>query len=242
MKLIDSLRDEEDDTPCLVFEKLNMRDLIDIKDSFTPEDVKLYMYKIFMGINYAHSKGIMHRDIKMHNILVDNESKELKIIDWGLSEYYHWNFPYNLKVSTKFYRAPELILGYQYYDYSLDIWWIAILFAELLANKFPLINCIDSKDQLYKLIKILGYKEFKDFITRYNIKNPFEIKESLKKWEPIDLATLIPEERKEFAEEEAIDLLTNILRFDKQERLTAREAMEHPYFESVVKLIHNNSV
>jgi len=96
---------------------------------------------------------------------------------------------------------------------------------------------MDSKDQLYKLIKILGYKKFKDFTTRYNIKVQFEIKESLKKLEPINLVTLIPEERKEFMDEEAIDLLSNLLRFDKQERLTAREAMEHPYFESVIKML-----
>lgn len=122
VKLIDALKDDEDDTPCLVFEKTSMKDLNEIKDQFTPEDIRYYMYKIFEGINYAHSKGIMHRDIKMHNVLVDTESKELRIIDWGLSEYYHANFPYNIKVSTKFYRAPELLLGYQYYDYSLDIW------------------------------------------------------------------------------------------------------------------------
>jgi len=232
------LKDEEDETPWLVFEKTNMKDLHDIKDSLTPEDIKFYMYKIFEGINYAHSKGIMHRDIKMHNILVDTERRELKIIDWGLSEYYHANFPYNLKVSTKFYRAPELLLGYQYYDYSLDIWCIAILFAELLVNKFPLINCMDSKDQLNKLIKILGYKEFKQYTTKYNIKNPFEIKENIKRWEPIDFTTLFSEERKEYAEEEALDLLSKILRFDKQERLTAREALEHPYFESIVKMLN----
>jgi len=122
VKLVDALKDEEDDTPCLVFEKTNMKDIHEVKDSFTPEDIKLYMYKILEGINYSHSKGVIHRDIKMNNILVDIESKDLRIIDWGLSEYYHSSFPYNLKVSTKFYRAPELILGYQYYDYSLDIW------------------------------------------------------------------------------------------------------------------------
>lgn len=58
---------------------------------------------------------------------------------------------------------------------------IGILFAELLLNKFPLINCLDSKDQLYKQIKMLGFKDFKSYITKYNIKNPFEIKEALKK-------------------------------------------------------------
>jgi casein kinase II subunit alpha len=173
----------------------------------------------------------------MHNILVNTETQSLQIIDWGLSEYYQMNCPYNLKVSTKFYKAPELILGYQYYDYSLDIWWIAILFAELLLNKFPLINWQDSKDQLYKLIKLLGYKEFKKFTTTYNIKNPFEIKETLKKWEPIDFRTLFPEEREEFIDDQALDLLKNIFRFDKQERLTAKEALEHPYFIGVEELL-----
>ena len=117
-----------------------MIDLHEVMGDLSPEHIRYYIYKLLIGIDYAHSKGVMHRDIKMHNILVDLENKDLKIIDWGLSEFYHPGFPYNLKVSTKFYRAPELIVGYPYYDYSLDMWCIGILFAELLLNKFPLIN------------------------------------------------------------------------------------------------------
>ena len=122
VKLIDTLQDDEDETPCLVFEKSSMIDLSEIINDLTPEDIKFIIYKILKGLEYAHSKGVMHRDIKMQNVLVDMSNHDLKIIDWGLSEFYHIGFPYDLKVSTKFYRAPELILGNPYYDYSLDIW------------------------------------------------------------------------------------------------------------------------
>mmetsp|Transcript_9015 Transcript_9015/g.10190 ORF Transcript_9015/g.10190 Transcript_9015/m.10190 type:complete len:100 (-) Transcript_9015:507-806(-) len=99
-----------------------MINLFEVREKLTPEDIKIFMFKIFEAMDYAHSKGVMHRDIKMHNILVDLETKGLQIIDWGLSEFYHPNYAYNTKVSTKSYRAPELVADYPYYDYSLDIW------------------------------------------------------------------------------------------------------------------------
>lgn len=117
-----------------------MVDLHEVMSELTLDDIRTFMFKIITGVHFAHSKGIMHRDIKIHNILVSMKTKEVKIIDWGLSEFYHPLFPYSLKVCTKFYRAPELLVGYQQYDYSLDMWCIGVLFAELLINKFPLIN------------------------------------------------------------------------------------------------------
>ena len=259
VKFIEPVKDEEDETSCLVFEYTKMVNLYDVKEIITPKDIKIFLFKILEAMDYAHSKGIMHRDIKMQNILVDMETKELQIIDWGLSEFYHPKFAYNTKVSTRSYRAPELIVGYPYYDYSLDIWWIGVLFGELLLNKFPLIASSESKAEASKLvkrrklvketnkkntptnslspefyIKLLGYQEFKEFLSKYNINAQIDVKESCKKWTPVDFRDLFTKEREEFMDEQALDLLSNLLRLDKEERLTAKEALEHSYFDSIL--------
>lgn len=76
----------------------------------------------------------MHRDIKSQNILIDHNNKTLKVIDWGLAEFYFPGKAYNVRVSSKFYKAPELLLGYEYYDYSLDIWSLGAFFAALVIE------------------------------------------------------------------------------------------------------------
>ena len=83
-------------------------------------------------MDFAHSKGIIHRDIKPHNIIVDPSKKELRIIDWGLSEFYFPNQEYNVKVASRYFKGPELLLEDTNYDYSLDVWSIGCIFAGIV--------------------------------------------------------------------------------------------------------------
>jgi len=93
------------------------------------------MYKILEGLEFCHSMGIMHRDIKPHNIMIDHNSKKLRIIDWGLAEFYHPKQDYNCRVASRYFKGPELLLGYRFYDYSLDIWSLGCMLAGIV-NKF----------------------------------------------------------------------------------------------------------
>lgn len=79
----------------------------------------------------------MHRDIKPFNIMIDHEKKIVRLIDWGLAEFYFPGKDYNTRVSSRYYKGPELLVDYQYYDYSLDIWGLGCLFAGLLFNRDP---------------------------------------------------------------------------------------------------------
>ena len=82
-------------------------------------------------------------------------------------------------------------------------------------------------------VKLLGYQEFFKKMKKYNIKVPLNIKDINKKREPINFVALFWDERKDFWDGQALDLLKQLLKIDKQERLTAKEAMEHPYFETI---------
>ena len=78
--------------------------------------------------------GIMHRDVKPHNVMIDHEKKELRLIDWGLAEFYFPNKDYNVRVASRYFKGPELLVDLQYYDYSLDIWSLGCMMAGMVIK------------------------------------------------------------------------------------------------------------
>lgn len=92
--------------------------------------------------------GIMHRDVKSGNIMVDPEKKTLKLIDWGLAEYYYPHKMYNPKVSTIKYKGPELLIGLRYYSYSLDMWATGLTFAQMIFKRKFFHGAHTDEDQL----------------------------------------------------------------------------------------------
>mmetsp|Transcript_33274 Transcript_33274/g.6014 ORF Transcript_33274/g.6014 Transcript_33274/m.6014 type:complete len:89 (+) Transcript_33274:458-724(+) len=88
----------------------------------------------------------MHRDIKPGNILINHSTRSLKITDFGLSEFYYQSTPYNVRVSTRYYKAPELLVGNQYYDYAVDVWSAGTLFAGLIFKREPFFHGHDNYD------------------------------------------------------------------------------------------------
>ena len=77
--------------------------------------------------------GITHRDVKPHNVMIDHEQKKLRLIDWGLAEFYHPNQEYNVRVASRYFKGPELLVDYQEYDYSLDLWSFGCMFASMVS-------------------------------------------------------------------------------------------------------------
>ena len=75
--------------PVIVTEFIDMELLDKIKHTLNEEEIRYYMYQTFKALDYANSKGIVHRDLHMENIAIDHPNRKLKIIDWGLADFYH---------------------------------------------------------------------------------------------------------------------------------------------------------
>ena len=231
--LLDITKGESIDIYCLIYNNISGHDLKLVYKNITPEDMKLYIYKILQCLSFCHSKKIMHRDIKSGNIVVNTLTKELNVIDWGLSEYYISNYKYNTRVGTRFYKAPELLLDYKKYDYAIDIWSAGCVLASLLFQKDFFFKGSDLNNQIIKIAEVFGYKEFEKFYNKYqnDIRINKKVMEQIKNFEKKEWKSFVNENNKYLVNDDVIDLLDKMLKFDPSERIKAKDAINHPYFK-----------
>lgn len=229
IKLLDIVLDQDSQTHSLLFEYLNHQNTTNLFKDISIADIKLYSRQILDALRYCHSKGIMHRDLKPQNLLINPETKHLKIIDWGLAEFYHPGTCYTVKVATRYYKSPELLVDYGFYDYSLDIWSFGCILAEILFKSRPFFFGNDNIDQLYKVVSVLGTYEFLRYVKQYEIELPREIKRSLPENKKISFEDFFGTMNVDSVCLKGADLLDKILTYDHQKRLTARECIEHPF-------------
>ncbi|KAL3927986.1 MAG: hypothetical protein SGPRY_002580, partial [Prymnesium sp.] len=123
IRLLDIVRDPQSKTPSLIFEYVNNTDFKVLYPTLTDYDLRYYIFellKVRIALEYSHSNGIMHRDVKPHNVMIDHQKRQLRLIDWGLAEFYHPNREYNVRVASRYFKGPELLVDLQDYDYALD--------------------------------------------------------------------------------------------------------------------------
>ncbi len=238
VKLYDVVKDPVTRTPSLIFEHVDNTDFRTLYPTFTDFDVRYYIYEIMKALNYCHSQGIMHRDIKPHNIMIDHAKRKLRVIDWGLAEFFHLGTEYNVRVASRYYKGPELLVDDKLYDYSLDIWSLGCTFAEMLFQKIPLFKGKSNYDQLVRIAKVLGTRDLTRYLDKYKLTLDKNYNGILGKYNKVMWEDFITKENKHLVSMDAIDLLSRMLRYDKAERITAKDAMEHPYFAPVRAHLH----
>ncbi|KAJ7287453.1 kinase-like domain-containing protein [Mycena rebaudengoi] len=231
--LLDVVRDPSGRYHSLVMEHVENIDWKRLFPILTESDIKHYTFQLLLALDFVHAHGVMHRDLKPANVMIETQRKTLRLIDWGLAEFYHAGVDYHIRVGSRFYKAPELLVGYKRYDYSLDLWSLGCMFASMIFRKEHFFRGSDNDDQLLKIMKTLGTERFDIYLKTYNIHFETEIDNLLVNYSRQSWTRFINAENRHIASTDAIDFLDKLLRYDHRERLTAKEAEAHPYFNSV---------
>ncbi|EIM21598.1 Pkinase-domain-containing protein [Wallemia mellicola] len=195
-----------------------------LKQTMPMIHVKLYMYQLLRSLAYIHSSGICHRDIKPQNLLLNMSTAELKLCDFGSAKILVPGEPNVSYICSRYYRAPELIFGATNYTTAIDIWSTGCVMAELMLGQ-PLFPGESGIDQLVEIIKVLGTP------TKDQIKtmNPNYMEHKFPQIKPHPFTKVF----RPRTPQDSIDLITNLLQYTPEQRLTAIDAMCHPFFDEL---------
>lgn len=234
VQILDIVRDKVTGTKSFIFAYQRHTETRSLFPQFTLDDIRYYMRVLLEALDTIHSMGIMHRDIKPHNLIIDGETREIKIIDWGLAEYYLPNTYYSVGVASLHFKAPELLVGQKYYDYSLDIWSLGCVLSEIIFNQVPMFNGRTNEDQLLKIVKVLGTDDLHKYIKSQNLHLSSNLLPHIKILPPHrNLPSIKPDlyiEKKD--KDNLLQLINGMLIYNHQERLTARECLNLPFFKN----------
>lgn len=136
-----------------------------------------------------------------------------------------------MRVASRYYKGPELLVDDTKYHYSLDVWSAGCSMAEIIFKQDPFFFGDDNNDQLIKVAKVLGTDDLLEYMRKYNLTLNTYFQQKLDRYQKKELKTFINSENKHLVNEEALDLLSKMLVYDKNLRITPKEALDHPYFE-----------
>nr|CAD2165406.1 unnamed protein product [Meloidogyne enterolobii]CAD2172416.1 unnamed protein product [Meloidogyne enterolobii]CAD2179794.1 unnamed protein product [Meloidogyne enterolobii] len=185
---------------------------------------KVYMYQLFRALGYIHSIGICHRDIKPQNLLLNAQTSVLKLCDFGSAKMLVPGEPNVAYICSRYYRAPELIFGATDYTTKIDVWSAGTVLAELLLGQ-PFFPGDSGVDQLVEIIKVLGTPS-RDEIEQMN-PNYTEFRFPMIRahpWSRVFRAR---------TPADAIDLVSKLLKYTPDARLSPFEALAHEFFDEL---------
>ena len=209
----------------LVFEYMecNLYQLMKKREKlFSEDEVRNWCFQVFQGLAYMHQRGYFHRDLKPENLLVSKNI--IKVSDFGLVREISSQPPYTEYVSTRWYRAPEVLLQSFLYSSKVDMWAMGAIMAELFTLR-PLFPGSSEADEIYKICSVIGSPTVESWAD--GLKLAKDINYQFPQLATADVSVLIPSRS-----DDAINLIKSLCSWDPCKRPAAAEALQHPFFKS----------
>ncbi|KND04734.1 CMGC/CDK/CDK5 protein kinase [Spizellomyces punctatus DAOM BR117] len=211
----------------LVFEYLDS-DLKKFLDAYGGDidvpTLKHLLYQLLKGIAFCHEHRVLHRDLKPQNLLI-NKKLELKLADFGLARAF--GIPvrsYSHEVVTLWYRAPDVLMGSRQYSTSIDLWSAGCIMAEMASGR-PLFPGSSIKDQLLRIFKLLGTPDEKSWPK---VKELPDYKPDFPIYPRASLESISSK-----LDAHGLDLLSKLIEYQPEKRISAERALQHPYFNGI---------
>ncbi|EJD74161.1 CMGC/RCK/MAK protein kinase [Loa loa] len=214
----------EHDNLYFVFEYMqeNLYELMKDRDRYFPEHIiRNIIYQVLQGLAYMHKNGFFHRDMKPENIMC-NGTELVKIADFGLAREIRSRPPFTDYVSTRWYRAPEILLRSTSYNSPIDIWALGCIMAELYMLR-PLFPGTSELDQLFKIITVLGTPNKDDWPEGYQLAVAMNFK--FQQCVPIPFATIVNS-----VGDDGLKLMTDMMHWNPEKRPSAMGSLKYRYF------------
>jgi len=231
VKLYNVIHSEKKLTLVFEFADQDLKHALDAKGKgFDHITCRSYMFQLLRGIAYCHQHKVLHRDLKPQNLLI-NRDGVLKLADFGLAR--SFGIPvrsYTHEVVTLWYRPPDVLMGSRKYSTSVDIWSIGCIMAEMITAH-PLFPGQNDQDQLHKIFKGLGTPLVEEWPSVVELP---EWKAEFVQYPAQPWTQLVPG-----IDTAGIDLISRLLKQDPNQRISAKNSLDHPYFKEIVARLKN---
>jgi len=210
---------------CIIFEFMDYdlwRLMTGPNVTFDLLQIKCLVKQMIEALYQCHSAGIMHRDVKPSNLLI-NTTGTLKLADFGLTTSFIGSNYFSNNVVSLYYRSPELLMGSHSYGPEIDMWSVGCILIEMITNNY-LFAGANEAEQLDLIFRIFGTPS-EDIWPGVTQLSGWGGVENKRRYPAQDLKQVL-----DFLTPDALDLVTRLLCLDPKKRITSYEALQHPWF------------